>query len=78
MQPKVACKACVAPDVKTIDRLLVFGHGTRFVAQRWGLPRKAVALHRDRCLVGDRRQAVEADLRGMAGEAEEAESGVAR
>ena len=70
MQPKVACKACVAPDVKTIDRLLAFGHGTRFVAARWGLPRKAVAKHRDTCLVGDRRAKVEADLRSMAGEAQ--------
>ena len=31
---------------------------------------KAVAKHRDVCLVGERRQAVGADLRSMAGEAE--------
>ena len=67
---RAACKVCAGREPKTVDRLLVIGHGTRFVAQRWGLPRKAVAMHRDTCLVGDRRQAVEADLRRMAGEAE--------
>jgi hypothetical protein len=53
-------------DPKTVDRLLVVGHGPRFVAQRWGFTRKAVARHRDLCLVGERRAEVEEDLRGMA------------
>jgi hypothetical protein len=41
---------------------LVVGHGVRFVAARWGIPRWVVKSHRDRCLVGDRLKATEADL----------------
>jgi hypothetical protein len=60
------CRACAALEAKTIDRLLVFGRGPKFVSERWGsLSRRDVRLHRDRCLVGQRRKAVMADLRSM-------------
>jgi len=52
-------------EPKTIDRLLVIGYGPSFIAARWGLPRHKVKQHRDECLVGERRQAVEADLQRM-------------
>jgi hypothetical protein len=54
-------------EPRTIDRLLLVGHGVRFVSERWGIPRRDVEHHRDRCLVGDRRERVEADLLRMAG-----------
>ena len=64
------CPVCAATDAKTIDRLLVFGHGPPFIAARWGLKRHQVRRHRDECLApsGERRQHAEADLRGMAGD----------
>jgi hypothetical protein len=47
---------------------LLYGYGPAFVAARWGsLKRQHVKKHRDRCLVGERRQAVEDDLVRMAG-----------
>lgn len=61
-----SCTVCKAADTRTIDRLLVFGYGPQFIAMRWGLPRHHVKRHRDLCLVGQRRAAVEADLRRMA------------
>jgi hypothetical protein len=61
------CKVCAGFEPQTIDRLLVAGHGIRFVAARWGHTREVVKAHRDRCLVGDRRKRVEADLARMAG-----------
>ena len=61
------CAVCVGMEPRTIDRLLVIGHGSRFVATRWGHARRDVKAHRDRCLVGDRRKRVEADLLRMAG-----------
>ncbi len=57
-----ACRVCSGFEPQTIDRLLVVGHGVRFVAARWGIPRWVVKSHRDRCLVGDRLKATEADL----------------
>jgi hypothetical protein len=57
-------------EPETVDRLLLVGYGPRFIAQRWGIDRKAIAKHRDRCLVGERRAGVEADLRSMASKAE--------
>ena len=63
-----SCPVCLAPEPKTIDRLLLYGYGSAFVAARWGsLKRQHVKKHRDRCLVGERRQAVEDDLVRMAG-----------
>ncbi len=56
------CRVCSGFEPQTIDRLLVVGHGVRFVSERWGIPRWAVKAHRDRCLVGERRKRVEADL----------------
>jgi hypothetical protein len=54
-------------EPETIDRLLLAGYGPRFVAQRWGVTRKVVAQHRDRCLTGARLKATEADLVRLAG-----------
>jgi hypothetical protein len=59
------CVVCAAMELRTIDRLLVLGHGPRFIAARWGLPRHKVKKHRDQCLVGERRAAVEAAMQGM-------------
>ena len=54
-------------EPETIDRLLLVGHGIRFVSARWGHTRRDVKAHRDRCLVGDRLAATEAALDRMAG-----------
>ena len=59
------CPVCSGPEPKTADRLLLLGRGPRFVAHHFGVDRRHVARHRDRCLVGDRRAAVVADLKGM-------------
>jgi len=56
------CRICSGMEPETIDRLLLAGYGPRFVAQRWGVTRKVVAKHRDRCLVGERLKATEADV----------------
>jgi hypothetical protein len=61
------CSVCSGIEPRTIDRLLLTGHGIRFVALRWGHRRQDVKSHRDRCLVGERRKRVEADLVRMAG-----------
>jgi len=61
------CAVCVGMEPRTIDRLLVIGHGSRFVATRWGYTRRDVKAHRDRCLVGERLAATEADLVRMSG-----------
>jgi hypothetical protein len=61
------CKVCSHMEPETVDRLLVLGYGTGFVAQRWGLPRWRIKKHRAECLVGERRAGVEAWLRGHAG-----------
>ncbi len=57
-----ACRVCMGFEPQTIDRLLLVGHGIRFVSARWGHTRRDVKSHRDRCLVGDRRKRVEGDL----------------
>jgi hypothetical protein len=62
-----ACKVCAGFEPQTIDRLLLAGHGIRFVSERWGHTRQVVKAHRDRCLVGDRLKATQADLVRMAG-----------
>jgi len=61
-----ACRVCSGFEPQTIDRLLVVGHGVRFVSERWGIPRWVVKRHRDVCLVGDRLAATEADLARLA------------
>ncbi len=61
------CKVCMGMEPRTIDRLLLAGHGIRFVSERWGHTRWVVKRHRDVCLQGDRRKRVEADLARMAG-----------
>lgn len=59
------CPVCSGPEPWIVDKLLLLGRGPRFVAPRFGVDRRAVARHRDACLVGERRAAVEADLRAM-------------
>ncbi len=63
------CKVCGGFEPHTVDRLLLVGHGIRFVADRWGHTRQVVKRHRDRCLVGDRLKATEADLARMSASA---------
>jgi hypothetical protein len=60
------CRVCSRMEPETIDRLFLLGYGPRFVGMRWGLPRWRVKKHRDECLVGERRRAVEDGLRLMA------------
>ena len=62
-----ACRVCMGMEPETADRLLLVGYGPRFVAQRWGVTRKVVAKHRDRCLTGGRLAATQAALSRMAG-----------
>jgi len=61
------CPVCQAWESRTIDRLLVLGYGPMFVSTRWGLKRRDIRLHRDTCLVGDKRANVVADLQSLAG-----------
>jgi len=43
-----SCPVCLAPEPKTIDRLLLYGYGPAFVAARWGsLKRQHVKKHRE-------------------------------
>lgn len=63
---KGRCPACSHVEDYTIDRLLVLGHGSRFIAARFGITRQQVRCHQRECLP-DRRPAVEAKLREMAG-----------
>jgi hypothetical protein len=62
-----ACRICMGMEPETVDRLLLIGYGPRFVSERWGVTRKVVAQHRDRCLTGGRLKATEAALSRMAG-----------
>jgi hypothetical protein len=64
-----ACAVCSGFEPETVDRLLVVGHGIRFVSDRWGHTRQVVKRHRDVCLQGDRRKRVEADLVRLAAKA---------
>jgi hypothetical protein len=61
------CAICMGMEPETVDRLLAGGYGPRFVASRWGVTRKVVAHHRDRCLTGARLAATESALTRMAG-----------
>ena len=61
------CGICMGMEPETVDRLLLVGYGPRFVSERWGVTRKVVAKHRDRCLTGGRLKATEAALSRMAG-----------
>jgi hypothetical protein len=56
------CRICVGMEPETVDRLLLVGYGPRFVSERWGIPRRDVKAHRDRCLTGARLAATQADL----------------
>ncbi len=61
------CRVCSGWEPETVDRLLLVGHGIRFVADRWGHTRQVVKRHRDACLQGDRLAATEAALVRMSG-----------
>ncbi len=61
------CGICMGMEPETVDRLLLVGYGPRFVSERWGVTRKVVAKHRDRCLTGDRLKTTERALDRMAG-----------
>ncbi len=60
-----ACAVCSGMEPETVDRLLLVGYGPRFVATRFGVTRKVVAKHRDRCLTGGRLATTEAALSRM-------------
>ena len=64
------CPVCAGAEPGTVDKLLLLGHGPRWIAPKFGHTRRAVAKHRGLCLVGERRAAVEEDLREMAGTTE--------
>ncbi len=68
MPPEKPCKVCRGPEPYIIDKLLLLRRGPRFIAPIFGHTRQAVAAHQDRCLVGERRAKVEADLRRMVAE----------
>jgi hypothetical protein len=53
-------------EPETLDKLLVLGYGPTFIQARWGLPRWRIKKHRDECLTGERRAAVENELRAVA------------
>jgi hypothetical protein len=61
------CRVCGGFEPHTVDRLLLAGHGIRFVADRWGHTRQVVKRHRDRCLTGARLKATQAALDRMRG-----------
>ena len=64
-----SCGICMSMEPETADRLLLVGYGPRFVSERFGVTRKVVARHRDRCLTGDRLATTEAALDRMAASA---------
>ena len=71
-----ACKVCASQEAHTIDRFLCMPddwpakRGPRSLAKPLGLDRRDIARHEKKCLVGERRGKVEADLLRMADEAE--------
>jgi len=62
-----SCGICMSMEPETADRLLLVGYGPRFVSERFGVTRKVVAKHRDRCLTGGRLATTEAALDRMRG-----------
>lgn len=66
--PKSGCRVCKSMEPHTVDRLLLLGHGPSFIAQSGlGVKRRDVKAHREKCLVGERREKVIRDLQRMAG-----------
>ncbi len=66
MRPK-PCSVCNGREPKTADRLLLLGRSPRRIAPVFGVTRRQVQEHRDRCLTGGRLEGAIADLRRMAG-----------
>jgi hypothetical protein len=70
---KGACLVCRHMDVMTLDRFLSMPAGTpgkrgaRSLAPVFGLDRRDIATHEKKCLVGERREVVEADLARLGG-----------
>jgi hypothetical protein len=68
-----ACRVCRHMEAKTIDRFLSLPAGTpgkrgpRSLAPVFGLDRRDLTRHERQCLVGERRQKVEADLERLGG-----------
>jgi hypothetical protein len=68
-----ACTVCSHMEAKTIDRFLSLPAGTpgkrgaRSLAPVFGLDRRDIARHDRVCLVGERREKVEADLWRLGG-----------
>jgi hypothetical protein len=62
-----SCGICMGMEPETADRLLLVGYGPRFISERFGVTRKVVAKHRDRCLRGRRLEATESALARMSG-----------
>ena len=70
MSPTTICRICTGPEPGTVDKLLVLGWSPRFIASRWGVSRKLVARHRDRCLTDSERENVKRDLLAAVGRGE--------
>ena len=68
---KGRCPVCEGYEPRTVNRLLVLGHGSRFVAERFpGLTRMDVRRHKEVCLPPVREE-VNKDLKRLAGIEEE-------
>ena len=73
--PRMAtkCKVCGSMDAVTVNRFLVLPPGTpgkrgaRSLAPVFGLDRRDIARYERMCLVGERRERVEADLERLGG-----------
>ena len=65
MPPK-PCPVCTGLEPRTADRLLLLGRSPRRIAPVFGVTRRQIQEHRDRCLVGTRLEEAVADLRRMA------------
>jgi hypothetical protein len=67
------CVVCRTLDAVTVNRFLVMDprtpgkRGPRSLAPVFGLDRRDIAIHAKKCLVGERRAKVEADLSRLGG-----------
>ena len=69
----VRCKVWGSVDAVTVNRFLVMPPGTpdkrgpRSLSPVFGVDRRDIAVHAKKCLVGERREKVEADLVRLGG-----------